>query len=96
MALELSFAVYDYDRTRAIFDGCAPIECCDVATVALEPEASFHRAFKFQGFDVTEISMSSYLLSLVRGEAHYVAIPPSCRGCFVFVAGNKRTLNKAL
>jgi len=75
MALELSLAVCDYDRTRAIFDGRAPIEGCDVTAVALEPEESFHRAFKFQEFDVTEISMSSYLLSLARGEAHYVAIP---------------------
>ncbi|HEY5608600.1 MAG TPA: ABC transporter substrate-binding protein [Alphaproteobacteria bacterium] len=75
MALELSLAVCDYDRTRAIFDGRAPVEGCDVTAVALEPEESFHRAFKFQEFDVTEISMSSYLLSLARGEAHYVAIP---------------------
>ena len=75
MALELSLAVCDYDRTRAIFDGRAPVEGCDVTAVALEPEESFHRAFKFQEFDATEISMSSYLLSLARGEAHYVAIP---------------------
>jgi 4,5-dihydroxyphthalate decarboxylase len=43
--------------------------------VALEPEESFHRAFKFQEFDVSEISMSSYLLTTARNEAHYVAIP---------------------
>ena len=75
MALELSLSVCDYDRTAAIFDGRAPIEGCDVTAVSLVPEESFHRAFKFQEFDVTEISMSSYLLSLARGDAHYVAIP---------------------
>jgi len=53
VTLELSLAVCDYDRTRAIFDGRAPIEGCDV----------------------TEISMSSYLMTLARGEAHYIAIP---------------------
>src|SRR4029077_14191577 len=53
----------------------APIEGCNVIAVALEPEESFHRAFRFQEFDITEISMSSYLLSLARGDAHYVAIP---------------------
>ena len=63
MALELSLSVCDYDRTAAIFDGRAPIEGCDVTAVANSPEESFHRAFKFQEFDVTEISMSSYLLS---------------------------------
>ena len=63
MALELSMSVCNYDRTAALFDGRAPIEGCDVTAVALEPEESFHRAFKFQEFDVTEISMSSYLMS---------------------------------
>ena len=75
MALELSLSVCEYDRTAAIFDGRAPIEGCDVTAVSLVPEESFHRAFKYQEFDVTEISMSSYLLSLARGDAHYVAIP---------------------
>src|SRR3954471_18527076 len=75
MALELSLSVCEYDSTAAIFDGRAPIEGCDVTTVANSPEESFHRAFKFQEFDVTEISMSSYLLSVARNDSHYVAIP---------------------
>jgi 4,5-dihydroxyphthalate decarboxylase len=75
MALELSLSVCNYDRTAAIFDGRAPIDGCEVTAVALEPEESFHRAFRFQEFDVTEISMSSYLLTASRGTAHYVAIP---------------------
>jgi 4,5-dihydroxyphthalate decarboxylase len=73
--LQVSLAVCDYDRTRALFDGRAPIEGCDVAAVALEPEESFHRAFKFNEFDITEVSMSSYLMTTARGDAHYVAIP---------------------
>jgi 4,5-dihydroxyphthalate decarboxylase len=75
VSLPLSLAVCDYDRTRAIFDGRAVIEGCDVTAVALEPEESFHRAFKFQEFDVSEISMSSYLLTTARNEAHYIAVP---------------------
>ena len=75
MAVELSMSVCNYDRTAALFDGRAPIEGCDVTAVALEPEESFHRAFKFQEFDVTEMSMSSYLVTLSRGDNHYVAIP---------------------
>jgi 4,5-dihydroxyphthalate decarboxylase len=68
-------SVCAYDRTQALFDGRAPVEGCDVALVPLEPEESFHRAFKFQEFDVTEVSMSSYLMTTARGDAHYVAIP---------------------
>ena len=75
MGLQLSLAVCDYDRTRAIFDGRARIEGCDVTAVAIEPEEAFHRAFKFQEFDVTEISMSSYIMTTARGDAHYLAVP---------------------
>jgi 4,5-dihydroxyphthalate decarboxylase len=75
MTVQLSLAVCEYDRTRAIFDGHAKIEGCDVTAVALEPEESFHRAFKFNEFDISEISMSSYMMTTARGEAHYVAIP---------------------
>jgi 4,5-dihydroxyphthalate decarboxylase len=75
MTVQLSLAVCDYDRTRAIFDGRAKIEGCDITAVPLEPEESFHRAFKFQEFDISEISMSSYLMTAARGDAHYFAIP---------------------
>ncbi len=75
MALQVSLAVGDYDRTRAIFDGRARIEGCDVAVVALEPEEAFHRAFKFQDFDISEISLHSYTMTTARGDSHYVAIP---------------------
>ena len=75
MTVQLSLAVCDYDRTRAIFDGRAKIEGCDITAVPLEPEESFHRAFKFQEFDISEISMSSYMMTAARGDAHYFAIP---------------------
>jgi 4,5-dihydroxyphthalate decarboxylase len=75
MALRLSLAVCDYDRTRALFDGRAPIEGCDITAVPLEPEEAFHRAFKFSEFDISEISLSSYIMTTARGDAHYMAIP---------------------
>jgi 4,5-dihydroxyphthalate decarboxylase len=75
MTVQLSLAVCDYDRTRAIFDGRAKVEGCNITAVALEPEESFHRAFKFNEFDISEISMSSYMMTAARGEAHYVALP---------------------
>jgi len=75
MALQVSLAVGDYDRTRGIFNGSAPIEGCDVAAVALEPEEAFHRAFKFQDFDISEISLHTYMMTTARGDCPYVAIP---------------------
>ena len=73
--LRISLSCCDYDRCRAIFDGRAPIEGCEVSAVAIEPEEGFHRAFKFQEFDVCEISMSSHTLMTSRGENAYVGIP---------------------
>ncbi len=75
MPLPLSLSVCNYDRTAALFDGRVQIEGCDVYAVPNEPEESFHRAFKYQEFDVTEVSMSSYLMTTARGDAHYVAVP---------------------
>ena len=75
MALALSLAVCDYDRTRAIFDGRATVEGCAITAVPLEPEEAFHRAFKFSEFDISEISLSSYIMTTARGDAHYIAIP---------------------
>jgi 4,5-dihydroxyphthalate decarboxylase len=73
--LQLSLACCNYDRTRAIFDGRATIEGCDVVAVPIEPEEAFHRAFSSQEFDVSEISISSHMLLTSRGENHYVGIP---------------------
>ena len=50
--LRISMACCDYDRCRALFDGRAPIEGCEVSAVPIEPEEAFHRAFKFNEFDV--------------------------------------------
>ena len=75
MALQISLAVGDYDRTRAIHDGRVRIEGCDTAVALMAPEEAFHRAFKFEEFDVSEISMSSHMLGLARGDNKYVAVP---------------------
>src|SRR2546421_1452805 len=73
--LTLSLACCDYDRTRAVLDGRAAVDGCDIVATPLEPEEAFHRAFKYREFDVSELSLSSYTLQVSRGENPYVAIP---------------------
>jgi 4,5-dihydroxyphthalate decarboxylase len=75
MTLRISLACERYDRVQAIFDGRVRIEGCDVTSVPLTAEECFHRAFNGAEFDVTEISGSSYMMTLSRGESPYVAIP---------------------
>ncbi len=73
--IPLSLSVCNYDRTAALFDGRVTMEGVDLNPVALEPEESFHRAFKYREFDVSELSLSSHTLSVARGDNHYVGIP---------------------
>lgn len=68
-------ACCDYDRCHALFDGRATVDGCDLIATPMEPEEAFHRAFKYQEFDVTELSLSSFTMLTSRGEAPYVGIP---------------------
>ena len=73
--LELSIAMGDYDRTRAITDGRVAIDGVDPNCMLLSPEEMFFRAFRHQAFDVSELSLSSYAISVARGNPHYIAVP---------------------
>ncbi len=73
--LTISLACVAYDRTRAIFDGRVQVEGCDVIGLPMSPEEAFHRAFGHQEFDVTELSMSSYMSQVSQGINAYVGIP---------------------
>ncbi len=75
MKIEISMGCCDYDRTRALFDGRAPIEGCNIIGAPIEPEEAFHRAFRFAEFDVSELSLSSHALMTSRGENRYVGVP---------------------
>lgn len=73
--LKLSLAMGDYDRTRPIVDGRVQIDGVDPIPMLLSPEEMFFRAFRHQAFDIAELSLSSYSISVARGDAHYVALP---------------------
>ena len=71
----LSVACWDYDRTQPILDGRVGIEGCRVIPVTISPEDAFPRAVTRAEFDVSELSVSSYLLQVSRGDCPYIAIP---------------------
>ncbi|HXQ51113.1 MAG TPA: hypothetical protein VN802_08480 [Stellaceae bacterium] len=73
--IPITIACGDYDRTRALKDGRVPVEGCDVTYIPLEPEEVFFRAFRYQEFDVCELSFSSYLRITDSGESAYIGIP---------------------
>nr|MDT0660377.1 hypothetical protein [Micromonospora sp. DSM 115978] len=73
--LPLSFACSNYDRTRALQDGRVRPEGIDLTYLALPVEEIFYRQLRHQEFDVCEMSLSSYLLTLDLPEPPFVALP---------------------
>ncbi len=65
----------DYDRNRALYDAAVQIDGVDPTYMLLNPEEMFFRAFRFQDFDVSELSFSSYLVKHANGDCPYVALP---------------------
>ncbi|MDB5999995.1 MAG: 4,5-dihydroxyphthalate decarboxylase [Rhizobacter sp.] len=75
MKLQLSLAMGDYDRTRALVDGRVQIDGVDPVCMLFNPEEMFFRAMRTQEFDISELSFSSYLVKHSRGESPYVGVP---------------------
>src|SRR5690606_9798860 len=73
--LPLSIAIGDYDRNRALVDGAVQIDGVDPAYMLLSPEEMFFRAFRYQDFDISELSFSSYLVKHANGDCPYIALP---------------------
>ncbi|MBI5717685.1 MAG: ABC transporter substrate-binding protein [Burkholderiales bacterium] len=73
--LRLSLAMGDYDRTRALIDGRIAIDGVDAVVMALSPEEMFFRAMRHEEFDISELSLSSWLVRAARGDSPYVAVP---------------------
>ena len=73
--LNLSIAVRDYDRTRALTDGTVLIDGVDPVFMALDPEEIFFRAFRHAEFDICELSLSSSTVKTAQGDFAYVGVP---------------------
>ncbi|KRB40999.1 MAG: ABC transporter substrate-binding protein [Pseudomonadota bacterium] len=73
--LRLSLACWDYDRTRALADGRVQPDGIDLNYLSLPVEETFFRMLRHREFDVAELSLSSYSVSVARGDSPFVAIP---------------------
>jgi 4,5-dihydroxyphthalate decarboxylase len=71
----LSLACWDYDRTRALKDGEVSPEGIELTCLTLPVEETFFRMLLHREFDVCEMSLSSYAVSLSSGDPWLVAIP---------------------
>lgn len=73
--LKLTLGCWNYDRTRAIQDGSVQPDGIDLNYLNMPVEETFFRMLRHQEFDVAELSLSSYTVSLFREQKHFVAIP---------------------
>jgi 4,5-dihydroxyphthalate decarboxylase len=74
VALRLSLACSECDRTQGLRDGSVPVEGVSLTCIGLPVEEVFHRMVRFAEFDAAELSLSSYVLSLQMG-APFIAVP---------------------
>jgi len=73
--LKLSFACWSYDRTRALTEGRVRPEGIELNGLDLPVEETFFRMLRHREFDLAEMSLSSYVVSLFREPRPFVAIP---------------------
>ncbi len=73
--LPVTFASANYDRFHALQDGRVSPEGIDLNFLSLPVEETFYRQLKFEEFDVSEMSLSSYVLTLNQPDPTFTAIP---------------------
>ncbi len=73
--LNLTFGCWGYDRMRPIADGSVRPDGIDINFLDMAVEETFFRQARFREFDVSEMSMSSYTVSLFKDPQPFIAIP---------------------
>ncbi len=75
MNLTLSIAMSPNPRTRPIFAGAVKPDGIDLVPTPLHPSEMFWRQLRFADFDVSEMSISSLLIAVSRGDDRWVGLP---------------------
>jgi 4,5-dihydroxyphthalate decarboxylase len=73
--ITLTLACGAYDRVRPLLDGRVEVAGVRLLALPMPSEQSFPRAVTRAEFDVSELSLSSQIVQVSRGEAAYVALP---------------------
>jgi 4,5-dihydroxyphthalate decarboxylase len=73
--LPITLACWDYDRTRALADGSVAPDGIDLTYLSLPVEETFFRMLRYAEFEASEMSLSSYCVSLMAERQRFIAIP---------------------
>jgi 4,5-dihydroxyphthalate decarboxylase len=75
MNLQLSIGITSNPRTWPIIDGTVKPDGIDLIPTVLHPSELFWRQLHFAEFAVSEMSCSSFLIAVARGDARFVGLP---------------------
>jgi 4,5-dihydroxyphthalate decarboxylase len=75
--LRLNLACWNYNRTGALADGSVQPDGIDLNYLDLPVEEPFFRMLCSREFEVAELSLSSYTVSLFAEQRPFIAIPSS-------------------
>ena len=73
--LPLTLACWNYDRSRPLMDGRVKPEGIDLDIQVMRPRQAFPRMLDKREFDVSEMSLASYVSLVGKGDCPFVAIP---------------------
>ena len=75
MNLQLSIGITDNPRTWPIIDGTVKPDGIDLIPTVLHPSELFWRQLHFAEFAVAEMSISSFMITVGRGDTRFVGLP---------------------
>jgi 4,5-dihydroxyphthalate decarboxylase len=73
--LRLALGCWNYDRTRTLMEGSVQPDGIDLVYLNMPVEETFFRMLRHREFDIAEMSLSSYAVSLTRPGKPFIAIP---------------------
>jgi len=75
MNLQLSIGITNNPRTWPIIDGTVKPDGIDLIPTVLHPSELFWRQLHFSEFAIAEMSCSSFLIAVARGDQRFVGLP---------------------
>lgn len=74
--IEITYAGVDYlDRTRPLIDGTVKPMGARLRYLPMRPGELFRRVAQYTEFDAAEMSSSTYMNLIARGDTRYIAVP---------------------
>src|SRR5262245_43802050 len=73
--LQLSLCMSLNERSRALIEGTVAPDGVDLVTTVAHPSEIFWRQLRFAEFDVSEMSLSSFLIQSAHGDSPWVGLP---------------------